>query len=165
VEERGRRIHDRSWNRQHWINAAQRARLLRRSSCMERSCVRSHHSGHRCYSTRHLVRPRWVNPVRRLGSPQAGQREIFLLGEANYCPPPTWNDCTASRVVSDIRRASGCPHGPETWHRNPGIGAQAPDHQRNSSSYRTRTRGPIRASQNAPQADRGLAAQIASTAT
>jgi hypothetical protein len=27
---------------------------------MERSCVRSHHSGHSCYSARHLVRPRRV---------------------------------------------------------------------------------------------------------
>src|SRR3984893_3795525 len=32
---------------------------------MERSCVRSHHSGHLCYSTRHLVRPRRVNPARK----------------------------------------------------------------------------------------------------
>ena len=41
-----------------------RARLLGRKSgsCMERSCVRSRHSGHRCSGTRHLVRPRRVNP-------------------------------------------------------------------------------------------------------
>ena len=32
---------------------------------MERSCVRSHHSGHSCYSARHLVRPRRVNPARK----------------------------------------------------------------------------------------------------
>ena len=62
VEERRWR-HDRPWTRQHWINAAQPARLLRRrsGSCMERSCVRSHHSGHRCCSARHLVRPRRVS--------------------------------------------------------------------------------------------------------
>src|SRR3984893_14650677 len=54
--------HDASWTRQPWINAA----LSRRSwSCMERSCVRSHHSGHRCYNARHLVRPRRVNPARK----------------------------------------------------------------------------------------------------
>jgi hypothetical protein len=55
--------HDPSWTRQHWINAAQRARILgrRSGSCMERSCVRSHHSGHRCCGTRHLVRPRRVS--------------------------------------------------------------------------------------------------------
>jgi hypothetical protein len=34
---------------------------------MERSCVRSHHSGHRCCGTRHLVRPRRVNPARWRG--------------------------------------------------------------------------------------------------
>jgi hypothetical protein len=89
-------FHDHSWTQQHWINAAQSARLLGRrpASCMERSCVRSHHSGHRCYSARHLVRPRRV----KCGEDRAGQqpctayetsgrdRRLLFLSRAPRCP-------------------------------------------------------------------------------
>src|ERR1700730_19152196 len=46
---------------------------------MARSCVRSHHSGHRCCGTRHLVRPRRVNPARK-GAGQQPCTAYEILG-------------------------------------------------------------------------------------
>jgi CheY-like chemotaxis protein len=71
-------------------------RLLRRKpgSCMERSCVRSHRSGHRCCGTRHLVRPRRVNPARQRRGPatlygydtSGRDRRSLFLSRAPRCP-------------------------------------------------------------------------------
>ncbi len=49
----------------HIIKDGNRYSGVDRGPCMERSCVRSHHSGHRCCSARHLVRLRRVDPARK----------------------------------------------------------------------------------------------------